>query len=85
MSKSIKTKKYDIEIGCSRKEKDKEDVGLGISDWVPDIWDSKQPLVKINDGSLAEQDIIKNVLNPEEKDGELLQEFISKFTTGNKG
>ena len=33
-------KKYDIEIGCSRKEKDEEDVknvGLGILDWVPDI------------------------------------------------
>ena len=29
---------------CSRKEKDEEDVknvGLGISDWVPDIWDPK--------------------------------------------
>ena len=71
---------------CSRKEKDEEDVknvGLGISDWAPDIWDPKQPIVKINDGSLATQDMVENVLNAEQKDGELLQKFISRFTTGN--
>ena len=27
--------------------------------------------------------MVKNVLNAEEKGGELLQEFISRFTTGN--
>ena len=73
-------------MGCSRKETDKDDVkyvGLGISDWIPDIWGPKQPIVKINDDSLVTQDIVKNVLNAEEKGGELLQEFISTFTTGN--
>ena len=65
----------DIEMGCFRKEKDEEDVkniGLGISDWVPDISDPKQPIVKINDGSLATQDMVKNILNAEEKGGEPL-------------
>ena len=59
-------KAYDIEIRCSRKEKDEEDVknvGLGISDWVPGIWDPKQPIVNMNDGSLATQDTVKNFLN----------------------
>ena len=68
-------KTYDIEMGCFRKEKDEEDVknvGLGMSDWVPDISDPKQPIVKINDGSLATQDMVKNILNAEEKGGELL-------------
>ena len=83
-SKNKKT--YDIEMRCFRKEKDEEDVknvGPGISDWVPDISDPKQPIVKINDGSLATQDMVKNILNAEEKGGELLSEFISRFTTGN--
>ena len=41
MSNSIKTKKHDIEMECSRKENDEEDVknvGLRISDWVPYIF-----------------------------------------------
>ena len=70
-----KNKKTYIEMGCFRKEKDEEDVkniGLGISDWVPDISDPKQPIVKINDGSLATQDMVKNILNAEEKGGEPL-------------
>ena len=82
LNKNKKT--YDIEIGSSRKEKDDEDVknvGLGILDWVPDIQDLKQPIVKINDGSLATLDMVKNVLNEEEKGGELLEEFISRFKT----
>ena len=61
-------------MGCFKKEKDEEDVknvGFGISDWVPDISDPKQPIVKINHGSLATQDMVKN-LNAEEKGGELL-------------
>ena len=73
LNKNKKT--YDIEMGCIRKEKDEEDVkniGLGISDWVPDISDPKQPIVKINDGSLATQDMVKNILNAEEKGGEPL-------------
>ena len=64
LNKNKKT--YDIEIRCSRKEKDEEDVknvGLGISDWVPGIRDPKQPIVNMNDGSLATQDTVKNVLN----------------------
>ena len=64
LNKNKKT--YDIEIRCSRKEKDEGDVknvGLGISDWVPDIRDPKQPIVNMNDGSLATQDMVKNVLN----------------------
>ena len=51
-------------MGCSRKETDKDDVkyvGLGILDWIPDIWGPKQPIVKINDDSLVTQDIVKNV------------------------
>ena len=74
-------------MGCSRKGFDEEDVknvGLGILDWVvPDIWDPKQPIVKINDGNLATQHMVKNVLNAVKKGGELIQEFISKFTAGN--
>ena len=73
-------------MGCSRKgfnEEDVKNVALGILDWVPDIWDSKQPIVKINDGNLATQDMVKNVLNAVKKGGELIQEFISKFTAGN--
>ena len=73
LNKNKKT--YDIEMGCFRKEKDEEDVkniGLGIPDWVPDISDPKQPIVKINDGSLATQDMVKNILNAEEKGGEPL-------------
>ena len=73
-------------MGCSRKGFDEEDVknvGLGILDWVPDIWDPKQPIVKINDGNLATQDMVKNVLNAVKKGGEIIQEFISKFTAGN--
>ena len=55
---------------CSRKENDEGDVknvGLWISDWVPYIWDPKQPKVKINDGSLATQDMVKNILTAEKK------------------
>ena len=73
LSKNKKT--YDIEMGCFRKEKDEEDaknIGLGILDWVPDISDPKQPIVKINDGSLATQDMVKSILNAEEKGGEPL-------------
>ena len=86
MSNSIKTNKPDIERECSRKENDEGDVknvGLWISDWVPYIWDPKQPKVKINDGSLATQDMVKNILTAEKKGQELLQQFIFWFTTTN--
>ena len=72
-------------MGYSKKE-DLEvvkNVGLRISDWVPDILDQKQAIVKINDGSLTKQEMVKKVLNAEEKGAELLQEFISRFTTDN--
>ena len=84
LNKNKKT--YDTEVGYSKKEKDLEvvkNVGLRISDWVPDILDPKQAIVKINDGSLAKQEMVKKALNAEEKGAELLQEFISRFTTGN--
>ena len=75
-----------LKCGAPERKKDEEDiknVGFGISDWVPDIWDPKQPIFKINDGSLATQDMAKNALNAEEKGGGLLHEFVSRFKTSN--
>ena len=87
MLNAINTQKKtnDVERWCSRKEKDEnvKNGGLRILDWVPDIWDPKQPIIKINDDSLATQDMVKNIFNGEEKGGELFQEFISRFTTHN--
>ena len=83
LNKNKKT--HDTDVGYSKKE-DLEvvkNVGLRISDWVPDILDQKQAIVKINDGSLTKQEMVKKVLNAEEKGAELLQEFISRFTTDN--
>ena len=74
LNKNKKT--YDIKRECSRKEKDEEhvkNVGRGVSDWIPNIWYPKQPIVNINDGSIAIQDVVKSALNAEENVGELLQ------------
>ena len=62
-------------LRIKKDEEDVKNVTLRIWDCISDIWDPKQPIVKINE-SLATQDMVKNVLNAEEKGGELLQEFI---------
>ena len=84
LSRNKKT--YDIEMGCSRKDKDEDDVKnvlIGISSWLPSIWDPKQSIVKLEERNLASEKMVNSILNAEEKGGELLQEFISRFTSEN--
>ena len=84
LSRNKKT--YDIEMGCSKKDKDEDDVKnvlIGISSWLPSIWDPKQSIVKLEERNLASEKMVNSILNAEEKGGELLQEFISRFTSEN--
>ena len=77
---------YDTEMGCSRKEKDEDNVKnlvIRISTWLPSIWDPEHPIVELDDGNLASENMVNSVFNAEEKGEELLQEFISRFTTEN--
>ena len=73
-------------MGCSTKEKDEDDVKnvvIRISTWLPSLWDPEQPIVKLDEGNLASENMVNSFLNTEEKGEELLQEFISRFTSEN--
>ena len=73
-------------MGCSRKKKDENDVKsavIGILIWLPSVWDPEQPIVKLDEGNLASENMVNSVFNAEEKGEELLQEFISRFTSEN--
>ena len=57
-------------MGCSRKDKDEDDVKnvvIGISTWLPSIWDPKQSIVKLDERNLASENIVNSIFNAEEK------------------
>ena len=57
-------------MGCSKKEKDEDDIKnvvIGISTCLPNIWDQEQPIVKLDKGNLASENLVNNVLDAERK------------------
>ena len=61
-------------MGCSRKEKDEDDVKtavIKIPTWLRSTWDPEQPIFKLAEGYLTSESMVNNVLNAEEK-GEVI-------------
>ena len=73
-------------MGYSKKGKDEDDgknAAIEISTWLPSIWDLEQAIVKLDKGNVASENMVNSILKVEEKGEELLQEFISRFTSEN--
>ena len=73
-------------MGYSKKVKDEDDgknAAIEISTWLPSIWDLEQAIVKLDKGNVASENMVNSILKVEEKGEELLQEFISRFTSEN--
>ena len=73
-------------MGYSKKVKDEDDgknAAIEISTWLPSIWDPEQAIVKLDKGNVASENTVNSILKVEEKGEELLQEFISRFTSEN--
>ena len=76
-------KNYDIEMGSNRKEKDEEDVKNiveGIHSWSPNLWSPNQAIVKLNNGMIADNKMVCNILNSKQKRVEIFDEFVSRYT-----
>ena len=76
-----------IDVGRKRMLNDENDVRMlteCLEEWVPDLWESDQPLVNIATGKKASDDMIENFKTTKTRGKKAMAEFVSRFTFNDK-
>ena len=86
LNRKIKRRKSTthVEFGERRMLHDEMNVEIieaGLCSWVPNMWKSDQPFVKIATGEEATKELVDNIQSTKERGAKLRDAFCLRFTT----